>query len=279
MTNQQAKALQHYPWPGGKRWAFALTIDVDGESPFLWRMRETPISNIAEREQRRFGPTIGVYRLVNMCEKLGVPATFFVPGYIAETYPDIVPTLAEKNFEIGVHGYLHEPPDEVSEFELERVTRLAIDILAKQSGRSQFGYRSPRFHVTDNQIDMISRLGLLYDSSLMRQETPYRYRGVTEIPVYWGWEDGPFFRYTGPDRNSWMLPTIAHVEQVWRDECDGIRTIGGVFVLTIHPYNSGRASRVALLERLMQWVLGRSDVWVANLGQIAGHHNQVFPQV
>jgi hypothetical protein len=80
---------------------------------------------------------------------------------------------------------------------------------------------------------------MLYGSSLMRQETPYRYRDLNQIPIYWARDDSPFLRYTGPDRDSWRPPLLSDMEQVWKDECEGIRHCGGVFVLTIHPWNSG----------------------------------------
>jgi hypothetical protein len=88
-----------------------------------------------------------------------------------------------------------------------------------------------------------------------------------------GWDDSPFLRYTGPDRDSWHPPLLSDVEQVWK-ECEGIRHSGGVFVLTIHPWNSGRGSRLLLLKRLLTWVLRQEDVWIADLRGISDHHNQ-----
>jgi hypothetical protein len=45
----------------------------------------------------------------------------------------------------------------------------------------------------------------------------------------------------------------------------------GCFVLTNHPFLTGRPSRAAVLEDVMVSALEREDVWVASLGQIAEH--------
>ena len=38
----------------------------------------------------RYGPKVGVPRILDMLQAKGVKATFFVPGYTAELYPDLV---------------------------------------------------------------------------------------------------------------------------------------------------------------------------------------------
>lgn len=270
--DEQPWAPGSYKWPGGKRWAFALSVDVDGESPFLWRTRASGFTNIAELEQRRFGPKVGVFRLADLFARMKVPATFFVPGYIAETYPTVVPMLATRGFEVGLHGYMHEYPEELSRAELQSLLEKSNRILSAQSGQTLLGHRAPGWRVTEELVDVLLELGVGYDSSLMGRDHPYRYRGLNELPVNWVWDDSPFFRYAGASRDSWYAPTCEHVEHVWREECEGIRSVGGLFVLTLHPWNSGRGSRLLLLQRILNWVLSQADVWVADLRRISDHN-------
>ena len=44
---------------------------------------------------------------------------------------------------------------------------------------------------------------------------------------------------------------------------------GGLFVLTNHPFLSGRASRAAALERLMEHAQGTDGLWIATCAEIA----------
>jgi peptidoglycan/xylan/chitin deacetylase (PgdA/CDA1 family) len=58
---------------------------------------------------------------------------------------------------------------------------------------------------------------------------------------------------------------------MWRLEFDAIRAEGGCFVLTNHPFLSGRPSRAQALSGLIEYVCAQDDVWVASLGEIATH--------
>ena len=46
-------------------------------------------------------------------------------------------------------------------------------------------------------------------------------------------------------------------------------TEGGLFVLTNHPFVSGRASRAAALERLIEHAQSIDGLWIATCAEIA----------
>ena len=50
-----------------------------------------------------------------------MPATFFIPGYIAEHHPRMVEAIVAGGHEIGLHGYLHEKLAGLSETEEEAI--------------------------------------------------------------------------------------------------------------------------------------------------------------
>src|SRR5215213_1187338 len=47
-------------------------------------------------------------KLAEMLAEYGIHATFFVLGWVAERYPDLVKSLAKQGHEIASHGYGHE---------------------------------------------------------------------------------------------------------------------------------------------------------------------------
>jgi hypothetical protein len=57
---------------------------------------------------------------------------------------------------------------------------------------------------------------------------------------------------------------------VWSLELSAMRDEGGCFVLTAHPFLTGRPSRAAALGRIMTEAAG-GDVWIATLGEVATH--------
>ncbi|NOQ55789.1 MAG: polysaccharide deacetylase family protein [Nanohaloarchaea archaeon] len=54
------------------------------------------------------GCRYGLPRILKILDRYGVKATFFVTDIINKTYTDVIPYLAWKGHEIGLHGYLHE---------------------------------------------------------------------------------------------------------------------------------------------------------------------------
>lgn len=49
-------------------------------------------------------------RILEILDRFGVPATFFMLGSRAEAHPDLVRQVADAGHEVGVHGYRHRVP-------------------------------------------------------------------------------------------------------------------------------------------------------------------------
>src|SRR5258707_14293044 len=96
-----------FAWPGESRCAAMLCFDVDGETTAL---SEDPA--LARRRtlmsQCEYGPRTGVPRLLGLLAHLKLPATVFIPAYIAEHHPRMVEAIVAAGHEIGLHGHLHE---------------------------------------------------------------------------------------------------------------------------------------------------------------------------
>ncbi len=107
--------------------------------------------------------------------------------------------------------------------------------------------------------------GFRYDSSLMGNDVPYDVATpegpLTEIPVQWIMDDAPLFRHVYGATNAIADP--GRVLQMWSAEFVAMHRENGCFVLTCHPFISGRASRVALIEELVAYMRRQRGVWFA----------------
>src|ERR671930_252009 len=96
-------------WPQGMRAAAAFTFDFDAEE--VW-IGEDPRN--AERpgvlSQGTYGAKVAVPRLLELLRRHDMRATFFVPGRVAERYPDRVREILADGHEVGHHGYTHTSP-------------------------------------------------------------------------------------------------------------------------------------------------------------------------
>lgn len=247
----------------------AFTVDVDALSPWLWQHRSGLPKGIAAAEHRRYGMRVGLARMVEMLQRLEISGTFFVPGVVAEENPELLPGLVDRGHEVALHGYYHELAAETSDAQFTEALERSIALFESQTGRRPEGFRSPAWEMTPHMLAELTRLNL-WDSSLMGHDLPYRIDGVTELPVRWDNDDAIFFKFLGAgDR-----PPIGESEigARWADEAAAQREDGGLFMLTVHDWISGRAGRVAMLEDLLAPLTGLSDIWIATCGELARHH-------
>ena len=137
-------------WPNNGRIAVMMAFDLDGES--LWEANHTPIDTL-NAPRGSYGPIQGMPRILNLLDKHGIPATFFVPGITAERYPEVVREIGRCGHEIGYHGYIHETS---SARDFCQIWRDEFDALAEE-GRMLNFVLHPQF------IGRASRLNALSD--------------------------------------------------------------------------------------------------------------------
>jgi peptidoglycan-N-acetylglucosamine deacetylase len=268
---------QTYPWPGGERAALCVTFDFDGESPLLWRRRNDPPEDVAELEQRRYGPRRGIHHVLEALAGAGIRATFFVPGWIAHTYRAAVAEVHAAGHELALHGWCHEPPADLTAAELRDTLTRASDLLADISGTRPVGYRSPSFRMAPGGFEVLEELGLVYDSSVMGDDRPYLVGDVVEVPVDWATDDAVYYRYTGSGEARPPYGAQALYE-AWHAEIAGARASGALVNLTMHPWLSGRPARILRLRQLVQDAKEYGDVWIGTVGELAAHHRAVGQQ-
>lgn len=275
-----------------------LTFDFDAISLWIGPFGATSPSMISRGE---FG-AVGARRLLALLDRERIPATFFVTGHTADTYPEIVRDIAEAGHEIGHHGYLHENPIALETRDREREVLLkGLDALDRAAGVRPVGYRSPSWDTSPYTVDLLREHGFRYDSSLMGDDfTPYWCRtgdqidpdgpyrfgptvDLVEMPISWLLDDFPHFEYLvlrpGGLRNP-GLSAGSKVEEIWSDEFAFMHrdVPGGVFTLTMHPQVIGRGHRILMLERLIARMRSYEGVSFTTLGAAADAYRHATPR-
>jgi len=258
--------LGRFRWPEGVRCVVALTVDFDGPSHETGR-RVLPLgaNSIGRYSGRR-----GVPRYLELFEKHDVPATFFVSGYDAECYPEVVKEIGARGFEVAAHGYLHEswePGDDEPQ-----LLRRTHDILANLTGTPPLGWRSPSGRKSFRTIDVLKDLSYIYDSSDKDFDLPYRVRvdgkpvdGMIELPSSaYSLDDFPFYKFS--------LTPPSEVLTHWKQEFDTLYNEDGYFMLMVHPrsgWGSGTPSRSRNMEEMIRYIRQHEGVRFFSMAGLA----------
>ncbi len=258
-------------WPGGKRGALAVTFDVDAESVMLALDRSAE-HRPSLMSHQRYGPEVGVPRLLALLAERGVRATFFVPGLTAERHPDAVQAILAADHEVAHHGHVHESLTGRTELEEREFIERGLAALDRLGVRPA-GYRAPWWELGAHTLDLLAKYGFAYDSSRFDRDGPYRLETakgtVVEIPVQWALDDWERYAFWPGVTGSGLIARPSEVLEAWWEEVEAVIEAGGVPVLTMHPFLSGRPSRARALGALLDRVLARGDTWVATCGEIA----------
>ncbi|MDT0268840.1 polysaccharide deacetylase [Streptomyces sp. DSM 44915] len=256
-------------WPDGARSAACLTFDLDADEVWL-----AEVPNAARRpgvlSQGVYGPNVAVPLLLEVLGRYGVAATFFVPGRVAERYPEAVRAVLDAGHEVAHHGYTHRAPASLTAQEEEEELARGIAVLRETHGVTVRGYRAPSWDVSVRTVELLQRYGLAYSSNLMADFRPYRHTGsdVVELPVHWTLDDAAHFWF---GQTAWTrkLATNEEAGAIWRAEAAGIDRLGGLCVHTFHPQLIGRPGRLELFEDIVRAVAEAEGVWAATAAQVA----------
>ena len=185
-------------WPGLTQCTVNLGFDIDAQSNWIGRdpaFRNRPVMMTAAD----YGPKVGVPRILNLMDEYGLKASFFIPGFTAEQYPDLVKEILARGHEVAGHGYMHLRPAELTlEEEIEDLDR-GLEALEKAAGQKITGYRVPGGEASNHSMSLLAERGIIYDSSLMDDDAPYMIEtsngNVLQIPFHWLLDDFPYYAY------------------------------------------------------------------------------------
>jgi polysaccharide deacetylase family protein (PEP-CTERM system associated) len=199
--------------------------------------------------------------LLDELDRAGTRATFFVLGWVAERYPDLVGEIGLAGHDIGTHGHLHVRAYDLDAEAFVADVRRSVAALGAAGVERIAGFRAPEWSINDRSLwalECLVREGITLDASM----APVRIVGRVDyprtphvrqtsagpifevpplvvdryghaMPMGWGWG----LRMTSPRR---MARTI-----------EAINAAGFPAVLTVHPWEiDPEPPRVALPPRL-----------------------------
>jgi hypothetical protein len=126
---------------------------------------------------------------------------------------------------------------------------------------------------------LLARHGFTYDSGLMDADHPYVLatgpepgaQTLVELPGHWSLDDWEPYNYLPGITGSGVISSPADVLARWTLELEALVEDGGLFMLTNHPFVSGRASRAVALGQLIERARAIDGLWIATCDEIAAH--------
>lgn len=109
-----------------------------------------------------------VDRILDILNQTNTKATFFIIGWVAKTYPDIVRKIAAK-YQIGTHTMNHQLVWQQTPKEFRKDVESSVKLLQDITGQPIECFRAPGFSIRESEawaFDILVDMGIKYDCSV-----------------------------------------------------------------------------------------------------------------
>ena len=160
----------------------AMTVDVEDYFHASAFDRSVSRESWTRRESRVVQNT---EVLLECFERADVKATFFILGWVAERFPQLVRDIASSGHEVASHGFHHQLIYTLTPDQFREDVRRAKATIENACGRPVRGYRAPSFSIVEPSLwalDVLIEEGYAYDASIF----PIRHDryGIPHAPRY-----------------------------------------------------------------------------------------------
>jgi allantoinase len=258
-------------WPNGKTIAIAVTAMFemwpDGKWPSASVQRTTVKPGTIDHQNitwATYGGKNGVWRLIRVLDRNGVPATFCTNARCAEIYPDACKQILRSGHDIAAHGYTqdallahHTPDDE------QKLIRKSFDVIENNTGVRPQGWLSPVLAWTEHTADFLAQDKVLWQGDANYTDLPHRVTTPHGPLVHI-----PHSDYTD-NRVLWLSPQ--QYFGVYKDTFDYLRVNEpmSLLVLTVHCHFGGRPLMTAVFDQLLKYFTQFPEVWFARHNELA----------
>lgn len=275
----------HARWPGDARLALNLVVNYEeGSEPSIPdgdERSETGLTeggaveglgrDLAAESMFEYGSRVGFWRVARILSERDLTATIMGCALALERNPAACAYIRERGFDVCAHGWRWERHQLLSEAdERQRIAR-TVEAIEQAIGTRPLGWYCRYGPSVNTRRLVVEEGGFLYDSDAYNDELPYWVRVAARahlvIPYTLTNNDAKFIRGAAATADDFF--------QLLRDAFDLLleegRTVPRMMSVGLHLRVVGHPARAAGLERFLDHVSRRPDVWICRRADIARH--------
>jgi allantoinase len=280
-------ARPDFAWPGGKRLAFYLAVNIE-HFAFDGAMGHTPTTlgprpDIRNFAWRDYGLRVGLWRIFDVADALGLPLCHLVNSTVSERFPQIAARIRERGDEVVGHGRTNsERQADLDEAGERALIAEATEVLTRVHGAAPQGWLGPWISESAVTLDLLKEAGYGYvlDWPLDDQPIWMRTRAgpILSVPYPVEVNDSPAMLNRMHTATDFSQMIIDQFETLLEFSAKAPLVCG----ISLHTFVVGQPFRFAQLRNALRRIVehpSRDRVWFTRPGEIARHAAGLPPGV
>ena len=269
-------------WPGGARVAMGFVVSVEHYEMFQPPGAVIPVTlpggfgrgpypDFRSYSHREYGNRVGIFRLLELFERLDMKATAAIDAGVAKSRKAVVDACLERGWEIAAHGnaVTQVLSSALTEDEERRQVASALDSLERATGKRPAGWHGPEYGESARTPGILAAAGVQYVLDWPNDELPYAMAtpsgSLVSLPMMVDFDDVFAHWYRKLTMKRWVQSIAEALDQLLED--GGTRP--RMLLVNLHPWLTGQPWRISYLEEVLRDVRWRDGVWLATAGEIA----------
>lgn len=268
-------------WPGDARVAVWVNVNLEF-FPFNEKVPQTSghLPDVPGWSRTDYGNRVGVFRVMEVMDRLGVRGTAALNAEICDHHPRIVERARELGW--GVIGHCQSnsrPLNEIPPASERKVIRDTLDTIEKTWGQRPTGWLGASMAETADTLEHLAAEGIVYTADWLNDDQPFRLdvarpNGERMVALPFGQEThdkGNFQRRAmTPQGYTDMLKRTFDVLN---------REGGRVMPIALHPFVIGVPQRIGALEDALAYIRAQDGAWCATADEIVAAYLAQNPKV
>jgi peptidoglycan/xylan/chitin deacetylase (PgdA/CDA1 family) len=266
-----------YAWPGGRRLAVYVALNIEAFSFGAGKGAAIAPPDQAQSHSvfswRDYGNRVGIWRLFELLDELGIPAEAQMNTAVYEMAPDIPERLRARGDEILGHGVTNsDEQGHLGEDQERALIESVTATIARHEGAPPVGWMSPWLSNSAVTMDLLQEAGYRYAMDWTMDDQPIWIRTrkgrILAMPYPIEVNDTRgivWYHYTADEFADLIVDQFDEMlEQSARQPL--------VCPISLHPFVTGRPYRIRSLRHALQHILGHPDrVWLTRPREICAH--------
>jgi peptidoglycan/xylan/chitin deacetylase (PgdA/CDA1 family) len=267
-----------YDWPNGKRLAVYLGFNLEhfafGEGLGAELAPGGPPPDILNFAWRDYGNRVGAWRMLDLFERLRMPASVLVNSAMYDYAPQLVAACRARGDEILGHGRTNSERQSILDEAAERaLIAEATARIAKEEGKAPKGWLGPWIAESKVTPDLLAEAGYTYVLDWCMDDQPIwlRVRGgkrILALPYQQEVNDIPAIAARKVDGEAFADMIVDTFDEMLEQSAAGPLVLG----IALHTYLVGQPHRLRHLRRALAHINAhRERIWMTTAGAIAAH--------